>query len=98
MTPDRGRLNSIKVTPTSWVRRQMEWFSRSVHYVRIGGDGGGVLAHLMAAYADTPMSLADACLERLSELYRTCRVVTLDRDFIHYRRFGRSTIPLVGPW
>ncbi len=56
------------------------------------------LETLMKRYADTPMSLADACLVRLSELRRDCRVFTLDRDFKHYRRFGRSVIPLLSPW
>jgi predicted nucleic acid-binding protein len=53
---------------------------------------------LMTRYADTPMSLADACLVRLSELHKRCRVFTLDRHFQHYRRYGRSIIPLLSPW
>ena len=58
----------------------------------------GSLETLMKRYSDTPMSLADACLVRLSELNRDCRVFTLDRHFSHYRRFGRSVIPLLSPW
>ena len=53
---------------------------------------------LMARYADMPMSLADACLVRLSELHRDSRVLTLDRDFNRYRRHGRQAIPLLSPW
>jgi uncharacterized protein len=53
---------------------------------------------LLAKYSDAPMSLADACLVRLSELVRESRVLTLDRQFIRYRRFGRSLIPLLAPW
>jgi len=53
---------------------------------------------LMRRYADTPMSLADACLVRLAEIHPDCRVLTLDRDFIHYRRHGRQVIPLLSPW
>ncbi len=56
------------------------------------------LETLIFRYADTPMSLADACLVRLSELHRNCRVFTLDRHFKHYRRYGRSVIPLLSPW
>ncbi len=33
----------------------------------------------MRRYADTPMSLADACLVRLAEMHQGCRVLTLDR-------------------
>ena len=62
------------------------------------GDEAAALEILMKRYADTPMSLADACLVRLSELHRNCRVFTLDRHFKHYRRFGRSVIPLLNPW
>ena len=53
---------------------------------------------LMARYASTPMSLADACLVRMSERHRECRVLTLDRDFHIYRRLGRSAIPMLSPW
>ncbi|MDQ6914121.1 MAG: PIN domain-containing protein [Verrucomicrobiota bacterium] len=61
-------------------------------------DEVGALEVLMRRYADKPMSLADACLVRLSELHKDCRVFTLDRHFKHYRRFGRSIIPLLSPW
>jgi predicted nucleic acid-binding protein len=52
---------------------------------------------LMKRYVDTPMSLADACMVRLSERYPECRVFTLDSDFEHYRRNGRQIIPLLYP-
>jgi uncharacterized protein len=56
------------------------------------------LESLMRRYADTPMSLTDACLVRMSELHHDCRVLTLDRDFTRYRRHGRNVIPLLAPW
>jgi predicted nucleic acid-binding protein len=56
------------------------------------------LETLMRRYADVPMSLADACLVRLSELHQDSRVFTLDKDFAHYRRYGRQVIPLLAPW
>lgn len=62
------------------------------------GDEAGTLETLMKRYADTPMSLADACLVRLSEIHKDCRVCTLDRHFKSYRRYGRSVIPLLSPW
>jgi hypothetical protein len=44
------------------------------------------------------MDLADACVVRMSELTRQCRVFTLDRrDFAVYRRNGRNVIPLLAP-
>lgn len=62
------------------------------------GDEAAALEVLMKRYADTPMALADACLVRLSELHKDCRVFTLDRHFKQYRRYGRSVIPLLSPW
>jgi predicted nucleic acid-binding protein len=53
---------------------------------------------LLRKYADREMDLADACIVRMTELVRDCRVVTLDRaDFSVYRRNGRDLIPLVAP-
>src|SRR5437879_706230 len=57
----------------------------------------GVLA-LLKKYADRDMDLADACIVRMTELTRDCRVITLDRaDFAVYRRSGRDLIPLIAP-
>ncbi len=56
------------------------------------------LLALMRRYRDVPMSLADACLVRMAELHRHCRVMTTDTDFRHYRRNGRQIIPLLAPW
>jgi predicted nucleic acid-binding protein len=52
---------------------------------------------LLARYSSVPMSLADACLVRMSELHTDCRVFTLDSDFRIYRRNKRQTIPLICP-
>ena len=54
-------------------------------------------ASLLAKYHDVPMSLADACLVRMSELHDRARVFTLDADFKIYRRHSRQTIPLIMP-
>ena len=59
-------------------------------------DASGIES-LMQRYADTPMSLADACLVRLTERFQDCRLFTLDADFEHYRRNGRQVIPLLHP-
>ena len=55
------------------------------------------VAAMVERYADVPMSLADACLVRMSELWADSRVFTLDGDFRLYRRHGRQAIPLVTP-
>jgi len=63
---------------------------------RLAAEHRGVRA-LMRRYADVPMSLADGCLVRMSELSDDASVLTLDSDFRIYRRLGRQTIPLVAP-
>ena len=40
------------------------------------------------------MSYAAACLVRLAEVHADCEVITLDADFLLYRRNGRRSIPL----
>lgn len=52
---------------------------------------------LMSRYANVPMSLADACLVRMSETHAGSVVLTLDSDFRTYRRHGRNVIPLIAP-
>jgi uncharacterized protein len=55
------------------------------------------LRTLMRKFAGVPMSLADACLVRMSELDRASRVLTLDGDFRVYRRNRRQLIPTLMP-
>jgi predicted nucleic acid-binding protein len=62
------------------------------------GDARADVARLMRKYADRPMSLADACLVRMTELADRCQVLTTDSDFLHYRRKGRHKIPLMAPF
>jgi len=52
---------------------------------------------LMRRYRDVPMSLADACLVRMSEVQARSSVLTLDRHFTVYRRQGRHVIPTLMP-
>jgi len=58
---------------------------------------GAAIARLMDRFGDVPMSLADACLVRLSELHPKVPLLTLDSDFKVYRRHGRQLIPFVAP-
>lgn len=55
------------------------------------------LRALMRRYRDQPMSLADACMVRLSELHPRGTILTLDSDFRIYRRHGNKTIPVLMP-
>jgi predicted nucleic acid-binding protein len=55
------------------------------------------LRTLMERFANVPMSLADACLVRLTELEADSVVVTLDRDFTVYRRNRRQVVPTISP-
>ena len=43
------------------------------------------------------MSLAEACLVRMSELRHDSVIVTLDSDFRIYRRNGSQAIPSLMP-
>jgi len=50
------------------------------------------LRPLMRRYRNRPMSLADACLVRLSEIETAGEVFTLDAGFRIYRRHGNKVI------
>ena len=52
---------------------------------------------LMDKYANVPMSLADACLVRMSEVLADPVVVTTDSDFRLYRRHSRQVVPCLMP-
>jgi predicted nucleic acid-binding protein len=56
-----------------------------------------LLRKLLQKYRDTPMSLADACIVRMSELHDRHAVLTLDSDFLIYRKHGRTALPLIQP-
>jgi uncharacterized protein len=57
----------------------------------------GALRKLLQKYRDTPMSVADACIVRMSEIYDRHAVLTLDSDFSVYRKHGRGSIALIHP-
>ena len=52
---------------------------------------------LLRKYANVPMSLADACLVRMTETMADPLLLTTDRDFIVYRRHSRQVVPSVMP-
>ena len=55
------------------------------------------LRYLMKKFSDVPMSLADACLVRMTELDTQGVVLTLDSDFKIYRRNRRQVVPTISP-
>lgn len=61
------------------------------------GEHIPALRQLLAKYADRPMSLADACIVRMAEIYDEAAVFTLDSDFTIYRKNGRTPIDLIYP-
>jgi predicted nucleic acid-binding protein len=55
------------------------------------------LRALQRKYRDRPISLADACIVRMAELFDRHQVLTLDSDFAIYRKHGREPLVLVRP-
>jgi predicted nucleic acid-binding protein len=60
-------------------------------------EHAAAVSSLMAKYSNIPMSLADACLVRMSEIYDDRAVLTFDSDFKLYRKHGRQVIPTLIP-
>ena len=52
---------------------------------------------LLEKYSDIPMSLADACLVRMTETLADPVILTTDQDFRVYRRHSRQVVPCVTP-
>jgi uncharacterized protein len=62
------------------------------------GDNTAEVLALTKKYRDQKMDLGDACVVRMTELFRDSVVFTVDRtDFLVYRRHGRQAIPCVFP-
>ena len=52
---------------------------------------------LQSRYKSVPMSFADACLVRMSELFSESSLLTLDSDFVIYRKNINQVIPVIRP-
>jgi uncharacterized protein len=52
---------------------------------------------LLQKYANVPMSLADACLVRMTEMLPDPVILTTDSDFRIYRRHSRQIVPCMMP-
>ncbi len=53
---------------------------------------------LLHQYRDLPSTLADVCLVRMATTVPNSVIMTLDKDFLIYRRNGRQKIPLLAPF
>jgi predicted nucleic acid-binding protein len=60
-------------------------------------DHHSAILTMLRRYADVPISLADACVVRLAELHPQSPVLTLDSDFLVYRKNGRQVIEVLRP-
>ncbi|WP_375498143.1 type II toxin-antitoxin system VapC family toxin [uncultured Nostoc sp.] len=58
-------------------------------------DEIGMVRELLKRYQNVPMSLADACLVRMSELIVGSCVLTLDSDFRVYRKNKNEIMDLI---
>jgi uncharacterized protein len=52
---------------------------------------------LHRTYRDQPMSLADACIVRMAEVFDRHAVLTLDSDFLVYRKHGHAHLTIIHP-
>ncbi len=52
----------------------------------------------MQKYADIPMSLAAACLVRMTEILSDSILLTTDGEFQIYRRYRRQVVPCLTPY
>ena len=76
----------------------LELVARGLLQVRFRlDDEVSAVENLLTRYENVPMSLADACLVRMSEQHDDSAVLTLDRHFSVYRRHGRQVIPTIMP-
>ena len=83
---------------TSGVDRLMEFLERGVTLLDFPlQEELPAVRKLLRRYRDVPMSLADACLVRMSEITEEPMVLTVDSDFTIYRRNGRQVIPVLMP-
>ncbi len=60
-------------------------------------DNAEPVSRLMKKYAQIPISLADACLVRMTDVIAGSSVLTLDSDFRLYRKANRTIIPSIMP-
>jgi uncharacterized protein len=60
-------------------------------------DDMEAILKLLGKYSNVPMSFADACLVRMTEILNDPLLLTTDSDFRIYRRHGRQVVPCLLP-
>jgi predicted nucleic acid-binding protein len=76
----------------------MEMLAQDIIIVAFNiGENIPQLQVLLSRYQSVPMSLADACLVRMSELNPQSSILTIDSDFQIYRKHREQVIPVVIP-
>jgi predicted nucleic acid-binding protein len=60
-------------------------------------EEASAVRELMRRYQSVPMSLADACLVRMAELYSGSNLLTIDSDFRIYRKNRNQEIKVIMP-
>ena len=60
-------------------------------------DNVEAVVGLLDKYSTLPMSLADACLVRMTEIVPGPVILTTDSDFRIYRRHSRQLVPCILP-
>ncbi len=60
-------------------------------------DNAAPVLRLMQKYRQVPMSFADGCIVRMTEIVADPLVLTTDSDFNVYRRHSRQAIPCALP-
>src|SRR5438093_685934 len=90
-----------KVSKSDIVRERLQAASESRAQGPAALDAAGDLEpvlRLMQKYVSLPMSLADACLVRMSETLPDPVILTTDADFRIYRRHSRQIVPCATPF
>lgn len=60
-------------------------------------DDAEAVMDLLDKYDNVPMSLADACIVRMTEVSSETLILTTDTDFKIYRRHSRKIVPCLLP-
>jgi predicted nucleic acid-binding protein len=90
-------LHLLRKTPPAHFRLLALWERVMVRVGFSVESEKDAIRKLLRRFGSVPMSFADACLVRMSEIHSDCAIWTLDGNFRIYRRSGRQSIPLLIP-
>jgi predicted nucleic acid-binding protein len=69
----------------------------ALRIVPVLNEEADAVLDLLEKYDDVPMSVADACVVRMTEVLPDPLVLTTDPDFKIYRRHSRKVVPCLLP-